>query len=480
MDYEAVIGMEVHVELLTNSKVFCGCSTKFGAEPNTQCCPVCMGMPGVLPVLNRKAVDFVIRTGLALNCKIAGWSKLDRKNYFYPDLPKNYQISQYDLPIAHDGHLDVVVDGETRRIGITRVHIEEDAGKNVHPEGASYSQIDFNRTGVPLMEIVSEPDMRSPEEAHAYLLALKSILEYIEVSDCNMEEGSLRAEANVSIRPRGTVEFGVKTEVKNVNSFRGVSRALTYEIGRQTQAIESGDGVVQETRGWDDVRNVTVQMRSKEYAHDYRYFPEPDLVPLVIDEGWVERVRAELPELPAARRARFIEQYGLPDYDASVLTADKATADYFEVCAAAAPDPKGASNWVMVELQGLLNETDTGISMSPVTAENLAGLLNLVDKGTISGKMAKNVFKEMYATSTTAENIVEKKGLSQISDRDALAEVVDQVIADNPEPVERYRSGNKKALGFLIGQVMQATRGKANPQMLNELFREKLDRKNNN
>jgi len=475
MDYESVIGMEVHVELLTNSKVFCGCSTKFGAEPNTQCCPVCLGMPGVLPVLNRKAVDFVIRTGLALNCKIAGWSKLDRKNYFYPDLPKNYQISQYDLPIASDGYLDVVVDGETRRIGITRVHLEEDAGKNVHPEGVSYSQVDFNRTGVPLMEIVSEPDMRLPEEAHAYLLALKNIIEYIEVSDCNMEEGSLRAEANVSIMPRGAAEFGVKTEVKNVNSFRGVSRALAYEIDRQTRAIESGDGVVQETRGWDDVRNVTVPMRSKEYAHDYRYFPEPDLVPLVIDEDWKERIRAELPELPAARRARFIEQYGLPDYDARVLTADKATADYYELCAAAAPDKKGASNWVMVELQGLLNETDTGISMSPVTAENLAGLLNLVDKGTISGKMAKDVFKEMYATGGTAETIVEKKGLSQISDRDALAEIVDRVIADNPEPVERYRSGNKKALGFLIGQVMQATKGKANPQMLNELFREKLD-----
>jgi len=438
MDYESVIGMEVHVELLTNSKVFCGCSTKFGAEPNTQCCPVCMGMPGVLPVLNRKAVDFVIRTGLALNCKIAGWSKLDRKNYFYPDLPKNYQISQYDLPIAHDGYLDIVVDGETRRVGITRVHLEEDAGKNIHPEGASYSQVDLNRTGVPLMEIVSEPDMRSPEEAHAYLLALKNIIEYIEVSDCNMEEGSLRAE----------------------------------------RAIESGDGVVQETRGWDDVRNITVPMRSKEYAHDYRYFPEPDLVPLVIDEGWIARIRAELPELPAARRARFIEQYGLPDYDASVLTADKATADYFEACAAAAPDPKGASNWVMVELLALLNETDTGISMSPVTAENLAGLLNLVDEGTISGKMAKDVFKEMYATGRTAENIVEKKALSQISDRDALEEIVDRVIADNPEPVERYRTGNKKALGFLIGQVMQATRGKANPQMLNELFREKLDCKN--
>ncbi len=475
MDYEAVIGMEVHVELLTESKVFCGCSTTFGAEPNTQCCPVCLGMPGVLPVLNRKAVDYVIRTGLALNCTIAKWSKLDRKNYFYPDLPKNYQISQYDLPIAYEGYLDVMVDGETRRVRITRVHLEEDAGKNVHPERASYSQVDLNRTGVPLMEIVTEPDMRSPEEAHAYLLALKNILEYIEVSDCNMEEGSLRAEANVSVRPRYSSEFGVKTEVKNVNSFRGVYRALKFEIDRLVGTIESGDRVVQETRGWDDTRNITVPMRSKEYAHDYRYFPEPDLVPVVIDEDWVERIRAELPELPAARRQRFVERYGLPEYDAAVLTAEKAMADYYESTTAEGIDPKTASNWVMVELRGLLNETDTGISASPVSPANLAGLLKLVEKGTISGKMAKDVFREMYATGATAAEIVENKGLSQITDRDVLDEIVDKVIADNPEPVESYRQGKKKALGFLMGQVMQLTKGKANPQLLNELFREKLD-----
>jgi len=475
MDYESVIGMEVHVELLTNSKVFCGCSTRFGAEPNTQCCPVCLGMPGVLPVLNRKAVDFVIRTGLALNCTIASRSKLDRKNYFYPDLPKNYQISQYDMPIAYDGYLDVVANGVTRRVGITRVHLEEDAGKNLHPEGVSYSQIDLNRTGVPLMEIVSEPDIRSPDEAHAYLLALKNILEYIEVSDCNMEEGSLRAEANVSIRPRGATEFGTKTEVKNVNSFRGVHRALAYEIDRQTRVLESGDGMVQETRGWNDVCNVTVPMRSKEYAHDYRYFPEPDLVPLDIDEDWIDRVRAELPELPAARRRRLIEQYGLPDYDAGVLTAEKAMADYYESCAADARDPKAASNWVMVELVYLLKESGTAISDSPISAGSLAGLLNLIDTGTISGKMAKDVFKEMYETGATADDIVQNKGLSQISDRAELEKIVDRVVADNPDPVEQYRKGKKKAIGFLIGQVMQATKGKANPQLLNELFRERLD-----
>jgi len=475
MDYEPVIGMEVHVELSTKSKVFCGCSTMFGAEPNTQCCPVCTGMPGVLPVLNRKAVDFVIRTGLALNCKIAPWSKLDRKNYFYPDLPKNYQISQYDLPIAFDGYLDIPVDGKMRRIRITRVHLEEDAGKNMHPEGASFSQVDLNRTGVPLMEIVTEPDMRSPDEAHAYLLALKNILEYIEVSDCNMEEGSLRAEANISIRPRGSSELGTKTEVKNVNSFRGISRALSYEIDRQSRALESGKGVVQETRGWDDVRNVTVPMRTKEYAHDYRYFPEPDLVPLVIDENWVERIRAGLPELPAARRQRFIEQYGLPEYDASVLTADRAMADFYENSTNAGIDPKTVSNWIMVEFRGLLNETDTDIVHSLVSPENLAGLLMLVDKGTISGKMAKDVFREMFDTGASADEIVASKGLSQISDRDKLESLVSQVIADNPGPVEQYRSGKHKAIGFLIGQAMKATSGKANPQLLNELFREKLD-----
>jgi len=475
MDYEPVIGMEVHVELSTKSKVFCGCSTMFGAEPNTQCCPVCTGMPGVLPVLNRKAVDFVIRTGLALNCKIAPWSKLDRKNYFYPDLPKNYQISQYDLPIAFDGYLDIPVDGKMRRIRITRVHLEEDAGKNMHPEGASFSQVDLNRTGVPLMEIVTEPDMRSPDEAHAYLLALKNILEYIEVSDCNMEEGSLRAEANISIRPHGSSELGTKTEVKNVNSFRGISRALSYEIDRQSRALESGKGVVQETRGWDDVRNVTVPMRTKEYAHDYRYFPEPDLVPLVIDENWVERIRAGLPELPAARRQRFIEQYGLPEYDASVLTADRAMADFYENSTNAGIDPKTVSNWIMVEFRGLLNETDTDIVHSLVSPENLAGLLMLVDKGTISGKMAKDVFREMFDTGASADEIVASKGLSQISDRDKLESLVSQVIADNPGPVEQYRSGKHKAIGFLIGQAMKATSGKANPQLLNELFREKLD-----
>jgi aspartyl-tRNA(Asn)/glutamyl-tRNA(Gln) amidotransferase subunit B len=475
MEYEPVIGMEVHVELATASKVFCGCTTAFGGEPNTQCCPVCLGMPGVLPVLNRKAVDYVIRTGLALNCKIAPWSKLDRKNYWYPDLPKNYQISQYDLPIAHDGYLDIEVDGVAKQIGITRVHLEEDAGKNIHPEGAAYSQVDLNRTGVPLMEIVTEPDIRSAEEAHAYLQALKNILEYIEVSDCNMEEGSLRAEANISLRPVGATEFGVKTEVKNVNSFRGVNRAVEFEIKRQKRMLDAGEKVEQETRGWDDDRNVTVPMRSKESAHDYRYFPEPDLVPLDIDDAWTDRIRAELPEMPAARRQRFVEEYGLPKYDAAVLTASKPTADYYETCAKLAPDPKGASNWVMGELQGALNDAGKEIAESPVAPESLAQLLVLVEKGTISGKMAKDVFKEMFETGGAPDEIVAKKGLSQISDRTELESIVEGVIADNPEPVELYRGGKEKALGFLVGQVMKATQGKANPKLINELFREKLE-----
>ncbi|MCD6287874.1 MAG: Asp-tRNA(Asn)/Glu-tRNA(Gln) amidotransferase subunit GatB [Candidatus Hydrogenedentes bacterium] len=474
MDYEPVIGMEVHVELATRSKVFCGCSTEFGGEPNTHCCPICLGMPGVLPVLNRKAVDYVIRTGLALNCKISSWSKLDRKNYWYPDLPKNYQISQYDLPIAYDGYLDIEVDGVTKRVGIPRVHIEEDAGKNIHPEGAGYSQVDLNRTGVPLMEIVTEPDIRSADEARAYLQTLKNIIEYIGVSDCNMEEGSLRAEANISIRPVGATEFGVKTEVKNVNSFRGVNRAVEFEIRRQKRILESGDKVEQETRGWDGDRNITVPMRSKESAHDYRYFPEPDLVPLDIDADWIERIRAELPEMPTARRRRFVEQYGLPDYDAAVLTATRPLADFYERCAAAAPDPKSASNWIMGELQGALNDAGISIDESPVTPEHLAELLVLVDKGSISGKMAKDVFRDMFETGRAPNDIVAEKGLSQISDRDALDAIVEQVIEQNPEPAELYRGGKKKALGFLVGQVMKATQGKANPQLINELFREKL------
>ncbi len=474
MSYESVIGIEVHVELLTRSKMFCMCSVEFGAPPNSQVCPVCLGMPGVLPVINKRAVEFVIMTGLALNGKISNWSKLDRKNYFYPDLPKNYQISQYDLPIAVGGFLEIELDGTKKRIGITRVHIEEDTGKNLHPEGASYSHVDFNRCGVPLMEIVSEPDMRSPEEAHEYLQKLKAILEYLEVSDCNMEEGSLRAEANVSLRPAGSSEYGTKTEIKNVNSFKGVQKALEYEIERQREVISSNGTVVQETRMWDEERGITVGMRSKEEAHDYRYFPEPDLVPVAVDEPWVEEVRKRLPELPRARRQRFVTEYGIPEYDAGVLTASRAVADYYEECVRNGAEPKGASNWVMGDLQFLVREAGVDITACKIIPENLAAMLKLIDDGTISGKIAKTVFKEMFTTGKAPAEIVRERGLQQITDEEKVGEIIDKVIRENPEPVESYRRGKTKALAFLVGQVMKATRGKANPRLVNKMLEKKL------
>jgi len=474
MDYEPVIGIEVHVELLTRSKVFCGCSTAFGSPPNSQVCPVCLGMPGVLPMLNKRAVEFVVMTGLAFNCTVSSWSKLDRKNYFYPDLPKNYQISQYDLPLAYDGFLEVEVDGVRKRIGITRVHLEEDTGKNLHPAGASYSQVDFNRCGVPLMEIVSEPDIASPEEAYGYLQSLKAIVEYLGVSDCNMEQGSLRAEANVSLRPRGSAEFGTKTEIKNVNSFKGVQRALEYEIERQRQLLSSKGTVVQETRMWDEEKGITVAMRSKERAHDYRYFPEPDLVPIVVDKEWVERIRQGLPELPTARRQRFVNEYGIPEYDAGVLTASKEVADYYEECVRCGADPKAASNWIMGELQFRLRDTGTAITGCKITPQNLTEMLNLIEAGTISGKIAKTVFEEMFTTGKAAGEIVRDRGLQQISDSDQIGEIIDAVLKDNPEPVESYRRGKTKALAFLVGQVMKQTKGKANPQLVNEMLRQKL------
>jgi aspartyl-tRNA(Asn)/glutamyl-tRNA(Gln) amidotransferase subunit B len=474
MSYEAVIGIEVHVELLTRSKMFCRCSAEFGAPPNSRVCPVCLGMPGVLPVINKRAVEFVIMTGLALNCRIADYSKLDRKNYFYPDLPKNYQISQYDLPIALDGLLEIELDGTKKRVAITRVHIEEDTGKNLHPENASYSQVDFNRCGVPLMEIVSEPDMRSPQEAYEYLQKLKAILEYLEVSDCNMEEGSLRAEANVSLRPVGSSEYGTKTEIKNVNSFKGVQKALEYEIDRQSQVLSSGGTVVQETRMWDEEKGITATMRSKERAHDYRYFPEPDLVPVVVDEPWVEEIRKRLPELPGARRVRFVEQYGIPDYDAGVLTASKAVADYYEECVRSGAEPKGAGNWIMGDLQFLLRETGTDIAACKVSPENLAAMLKLIADDTISGKIAKTVFKEMFMTGRAPAEIVRESGLQQITDEGEVGEIINKIIRENPDPVESYRRGKTKAMAFLVGQVMRATKGKANPQLVNKMLEKKL------
>lgn len=476
--YEVVIGLEVHTELKTKTKIFCSCSTEFGGDPNTHVCPVCMGLPGTLPVLNKKVVDFAIKAGLALNCRIAEFSKFDRKNYFYPDLPKNYQVSQYDLPICLGGHLNIEVDGQEKRIGINRIHMEEDAGKLVHGgetiSTSNYSLVDYNRSCVPLLEIVSEPDMRSSLEARAYLEQLKAILEYTGISDCKMQEGSLRCDANISIMPKGSTVFGTRTEIKNLNSFRALQRALEYEIQRHIQVVEEGGKLIQETRTWDDAQGITLSLRSKEEAHDYRYFPEPDLVPLVIDREWVKNVRKTLPELPQARKERLINEYGLPHYDAAVITASKALADYFDACVKSFPEAKTVSNWLMVELVGALNAEGKEIGESPITPEMLAELLQLLEKGTISGKIAKTVFTEMFKTGKKAGAIVKEQGLVQISDESAIDKMVEEVIAANPKSVEDYQAGKDKAIGFLVGQVMKLSKGKANPGLVNKLLKEKL------
>ncbi|MDI3328458.1 MAG: Asp-tRNA(Asn)/Glu-tRNA(Gln) amidotransferase subunit GatB [Alicyclobacillaceae bacterium] len=474
MEFETVIGLEVHVELATKTKIFCGCSTEFGAPPNTHVCPVCLGHPGVLPVLNRRALELAMKAALALNCRIARESKFDRKNYFYPDLPKAYQISQYDMPIGEDGYIEIEVDGRTKRIGITRVHLEEDAGKLMHSADGLHSLVDFNRVGVPLIEIVSEPDMRSPEEARAYLEKLKAIMQYCEISDVRMEEGSLRCDANISLRPAGSTSFGTKTEIKNLNSFRNVQRGLEYEQERQRQILLSGGEVVQETRRWDEATGQTVSMRSKEEAHDYRYFPEPDLVALSIDDAWVERIRQTIPELPDARKRRFIEQYGLPAYDAGVLTASKGVADFFDEAVRYVDDPKAVSNWMMGELLGHMNQSGLEIGRVKVTPRGLAKLIGLIREGTISTKIAKTVFAEMFETGKDPESIIEEKGLVQISDEGALAAIVDKVIEANPKSVADYKGGKEKALGALVGQVMKETKGKANPQLVNKLLKERL------
>lgn len=476
MEYEAVIGMEVHVEINTKSKIFCGCSTAFNAPPNTNVCPVCLGFPGVLPVLNREMVTKSMAAGLALNCQISRWSKLDRKNYFYPDMAKNYQISQYDLPLCFKGHLDVEVDGEIRRIGITRAHMEEDTARNTHTIGGGQSGVDFNRSGVPLLEIVTEPDLRSAKEAHAYLVTLKQILQYLDVSDCNMEEGSLRAEANISVRPKGTTPFGAKTEVKNVASFSGVQKAIEYEIERQIQVLSEGGKVIQETRGWDADRGITVSQRLKESAHDYRYFPEPDLVPVAVDNAWEQRIREGLPELPMARKKRFMEQYTLSAYDAMVLTATRALADYYEACVAAGTDAKKAANWVMGDLQALLTEAKMDISQCRVSPPALAAMIGMIEQGAISGKIAKEVLAEMFLSGKEAQAIVQEKGLLQISDASAVEDIVAGVLRDNPAQVEQFKAGKEKVMGFLVGQVMKASQGKANPEMVNKILRDALSK----
>ena len=469
--YEAVIGLEVHVELRTRTKAFCSCPNEFGSEPNTNVCPICLAMPGALPVLNKTLLEYGIRTGLALNCKIAHFCKFDRKNYFYPDLPKAYQISQYDFPLCRSGYLDVETEAGVRKVGINRVHMEEDAGKLLHGEGGEdYSLVDLNRGGVPLLEIVTEPDIKTPEEARLFLENLKTILQYLDVSDCKMEEGSLRCDANISLRPAGTDILNTKVEIKNMNSFRAVQRALEGEMERQYALYESGEAPVQETRGWDESTGSTIVMRSKEEASDYRYFPDPDLVPVVLTRDKVEQIKETLPELPAARKLRFIEEYGLPAYDAGVLTTSRELADYFEECLEGFNDPKQVSNWVMVEFLRLLNTNNMDVQEAKLTPSHLVEMLQLMEKGTISGKIAKTVFEEMFDTGKRALTIVGEKGLLQISDESKLAEIVDQVLAAHPEVVEDYRNGKKKALGFLVGQVMKTTRGKANPQIVNKLF----------
>ncbi|OYD06943.1 Asp-tRNA(Asn)/Glu-tRNA(Gln) amidotransferase subunit GatB [Paludifilum halophilum] len=472
--YETVIGLEVHAELSTESKIFCGCSTRFGAPPNTQTCPICLGHPGVLPVLNRQAVEFAMKAALALNCDIADTSKFDRKNYFYPDLPKAYQISQYDQPIGANGWIEIEVDGKKKRIGITRVHLEEDAGKLNHSENGDGSLVDYNRVGVPLIEIVSEPDMRSPQEGRAYLEKLKQILQYTGVSDVKMEEGSLRCDANISLRPKEQEAFGTKTEMKNLNSFRNVERALEYEQKRQADVLDEGGTIVQQTMRWLENENRTKVMRSKEEAHDYRYFPEPDLVQLKIDEGWKKKVQASLPELPDARRERYMGEYGLSAYDAGLLTASKPIADFFDQVAAEGADTKAATNWITGELLGYLNTRDQELSDTQITPKSLAGMIGLIEKGTISNTIGKKVFKELLEKGGDPGEMVEEKGWVQISDEGKLKEIVTEVVSANPQSVTDLKNGKDRALGFLVGQVMKATKGKANPKLVNQLIREHI------
>ncbi|WP_196594638.1 Asp-tRNA(Asn)/Glu-tRNA(Gln) amidotransferase subunit GatB [Pectinatus sottacetonis] len=478
-NYEAVIGLEIHSELKTNTKIFCGCATTFGAPQNTHVCPVCLGLPGVLPVINKRVVEFAIKAGIALNCKINNYSKFDRKNYYYPDLPKNFQTSQYDLPIAEYGYIDIETKGKTKRIRITRIHMEEDAGKLVHSgntiKDSASSNVDYNRTGVPLIEIVSEPDMRTPEEARAYMEKVKSVLEYIDVSNCKMEEGNLRADVNVSLRPVGTEKLGTKAEMKNLNSFKMVENALDYEIERQKEILEDGGCIVQETRTWDDGKGITLSMRTKEQAQDYRYMPEPDLVPIITTDEEIAAYKKNLPELPDARRTRLINDFGLSAYDASIITTSRAMAEYFDEVTNKGADAKLAANWIMGDLAKELNAENKNISESPVSAKNLADMIILIQKGTISSKIAKKVFGEMWQTKKTPETIVKEKGLVQITDTVAIEKIVDEVLSQNPKPVDDYKKGNKKSIGFLVGQVMKKSKGKANPVVVNKLLKEKLD-----
>jgi aspartyl-tRNA(Asn)/glutamyl-tRNA(Gln) amidotransferase subunit B len=473
--YEAVIGLEVHVELATRSKMFCGCRNAFGAQPNTLVCPVCLGMPGTLPVVNRRAVEFLCKTGLALECSIASFSKFDRKNYFYPDMPKNYQISQYDMPLTTQGAVPLA---SGKRVRLNRIHLEEDTGKNIHAGGhmaqAEYTLIDYNRAGVPLMEIVSEPEIASPEEAEEYLVALKAVLSYIGVSDVKMHEGSLRCDANVSVRPAGATELGTKAEVKNMNSFRSVVRALRFEIERQTELVARGERVTQETRNWDDARGITYSTRSKEQAHDYRYFPDPDLVPMTLELALIERWREELPELPLAKRDRLVREYGVSEYEAGILAAELATADFFEVAARASGDAKQVANWMLGDIRRFLEKHEKTLATSGLKAEQLAGLIALIEGGQISGKAAKEVCEVLVVEGGNPKAIVAERGLAQVSDSSAVAHMVDEAIANNQKSVDAYKAGKAQALEFLVGQIMKASRGKANVEIVRGLLKERL------
>ncbi|MEG0873073.1 MAG: Asp-tRNA(Asn)/Glu-tRNA(Gln) amidotransferase subunit GatB [Clostridia bacterium] len=468
--YEVVIGLEVHAELSTNTKIYCNCTTDFGADPNTHCCPICTGMPGTLPVLNEKVVEYAVKAGLATNCEIAKFSKQDRKNYFYPDLPKAFQTSQYDLPLCEHGYLDVNISTGKKRIGITRIHIEEDAGKLIHDAYTGDTLVDMNRCAVPLIEIVSEPDLSGAEDAIAYMQNLKSILEYLEVCDCKMQEGSLRCDVNLSVRPVGQKEFGTRTETKNLNSFKAIQRSIEYETKRQIEEIEAGGIIYQETRRFDDTKGIGYAMRTKEDAHDYRYFPEPDLAPIVLSKEYIKNIKDNLPEMPHVRKERYIKEYKLSEYDAEQLTNSKNVAQFFEDCVAICKNPKTVANWLMSDFAKMLNEAEIDITKSKVTPDILAGLVVLIDKKTISSAIAKKVFPDMFETGERAESIVEKKGLVQISDEGQITAIVKKIIDNNPQSVSDYRAGKDKAIGFLVGQIMKETRGKANPQIVNSLL----------
>lgn len=480
IEYEPVIGMEVHVELQTNSKMFCGCRVDFGGEPNTRCCPVCLGLPGSLPVVNECAIELMAKTALALNCAIHPQSIFHRKNYYYPDLPKNYQVSQYDYPLGVNGYVEISTGGKAKKIAIRRVHMEEDTGKLLHVEG-NKSHVDYNRSGVPLMEIVTMnppppglDQIESAEEAREYLQRLRQILLYLGVSDVKMEEGSLRCEPNISIKPRGQVEFGTKTEIKNLNSFRAVYLGVQYELERQERVLREGGKIVQETRRWDDTRGVTASMRSKEFEQEYRYFPEPDLVPMEFIDEWISALRAEIPELPQAKMHRFIEEYGISQADAEVLTDTRELADFYEACARHSKDPKAVANWLVSEFLRLLNATGAAVTDTRLTPDHIRGMLDLIEKGTINRNIAKTVFEGMFSTGKTADEIVKEKGLEQVTDTSAIEAAVGKVLASSPKEVERFRGGEEKLIGFFVGQVMRETRGKANPGAVNEILKKRL------